>query len=181
MLRAGLCDLGTCDLEIGCRPVHHARPAGTSCGSSARSRTVSPAGKRGQPGACSPGPPPGVRSAAGCRSPHVPAGRPVTCGVTAWQAMACRICARRALCVSRMAAASFRPGACFSARRPWHFPPRGRHAFPYKCRSVSPRVPRRFRRVRRRFPAKRAPAAACPCPAVPGGPAPVPAAHLAGV
>src|SRR5215471_20867631 len=97
MLRAGLCDLGTCDLEIGCRPVHRARPDGTSCGSPARSRTVSPAREEGvNAGAYSRH---AARRAISSGLPTCrmfPLGGPLTCCLTAWQATACHICARRA-------------------------------------------------------------------------------------
>lgn len=148
MLRAGICDLGTCDVEMGW-PVSPAGPlAGPLCGSSAppanglvrpgkrdnsgharRARRPACAQRRvGRPAARS------ARRAADLRRylladddlPHL---RPAT---------------RR---VSRRDAARFRPGA-------WRFRPAGAArfprsatAFPPGCRGVSARVPRCFRRT----------------------------------
>ena len=65
MLRAGICDLGTCDLEMGW-PVSLAGPASCRCAAHPpRPLTASSAWKGGQLGTRSPGPPPGMRSAAG--------------------------------------------------------------------------------------------------------------------
>jgi len=66
MLRAGFCDFGTCDLEIGCQPVQRAQSAGDCLRLARPPREPSrPSAERGgQPGARSLGTPPGPRSAA---------------------------------------------------------------------------------------------------------------------
>ena len=149
MLRAGICDLGICDLEMDC-PVGPARPARW-----ASVRLVRPAQPRSRPPrkegtirTRTPGPPPGVRSAASSASQRrFPPRGPLTCGVTIWRAMICRLypAMRR---VSRRAAAHFRPGCrAFPPREALAFPPGRYRAFPRACRGVSAGIPRRFRRT----------------------------------
>jgi hypothetical protein len=83
-------------------------------------------------------------------------GWPLTCSVTVWRAVICRVYAppRCAVCRGFPAGAMrFRPrGRGVSAPRPWRFRPPGCRAFPPQCRGVSLEwrgvsggMPRRFR------------------------------------
>jgi len=168
--------------------VRSARPAGTLCGAPARPRTVSstthelsrpPWRERGEIGhACPPRHLACVQRRAASLL-RVPPEGPLTCGFTAWRAITCSIYTRRALRVSRMAAACFRLGPHAFPREAVMFPApvgaaRFRRApvmFPPDCggvsagdRSVPPEGGRRLPRV--------------PGAAVPMGPAPEPAAAL---
>jgi hypothetical protein len=142
MLRAGICDLGTCDLEMGrlaCPPGRDAgRPVHPTprTASSAQERR-DPFGARRRPR---------VRRAAGLL--HVPPGEPLTCSVTVQRAMMCRICARRrgafrreVPCVSARIAAAFPLGtAGVSAPGSAVFPPGGAAVFPRGMPGVSART-----------------------------------------
>jgi hypothetical protein len=146
MLRAGICDLGTCDLEMGgvglpagpgCRA---ARPPHPTDGFLRPGETGS---VWGAPSACRRA---RVRRAAGLL--HVPPGEPLTCSVTVQRAMMCRICARRrgafrreVPCVSARIAAAFPLGtAGVSAPGSAVFPPGGAAVFPRGMPGVSART-----------------------------------------
>ena len=144
--------------------VRPARPTGTLYGPSARPRTVSSAARelsrppwreRGEIGhACPPRHPACVQRRAASLLRVSPEG-PMTCGFTVWRAITCSIYTRRALRVSRMAAACFRPGAMLfplgghDVSRPVGAARfrRSPAAFPPEPGGVSAGVRRGFRRV----------------------------------
>jgi hypothetical protein len=107
MLRAGICDLGTCDLEMGWvagpadrdagRPVH---PTPRTA-SSARERR-DPFGARRRPAA-------GRAFGGWAGLLHFRPGEPLTCSVTVQRAMICRTCARRCGAFRRGGAVRFGP------------------------------------------------------------------------
>ena len=147
MLRAGICDLGTCDLEMGGR-VSPAGPAGWDALRPVRPptyrlvrrpRTVSsPWRERSEIGHAGPPRYPACVQRRAASLLRVPPEGPLTCGFTVWRAITGSIYARRALRVSRMAAACFRPGAM-------RFPPAGHNVSPRWAPHVSAGVPQRFR------------------------------------
>jgi hypothetical protein len=107
--------------------------------------TASFAPERGTTGTRSPGPAARHALSRGLASQRrVPTGRPLTCGVTSWRAMICRIYARYVTPfhagmppVSGRGPWRFRPGGPrVSPGVPWRFP-RGAVAFPPGCRGVS--------------------------------------------
>jgi hypothetical protein len=172
MLRAGICDLRICDLEMDC-PIGPARPVRW-----AAVRPVRPAPhglvrrKEGAIRTPTPRPPPGVRSAASSASQRrFPPRGQLTCGVTIWRAMICRIyppCDAFPAGLPRIcgrAAARFRPG------RPWRFRPAGNARFPGRAVAFPPGYPGVS--AGRRHGPPRVPGAA-----VPTGPVPEPAAGL---
>jgi hypothetical protein len=131
MLRPGICDLRICDLEMDC-PAGPSSPARWAAVRPVRPRPrrSRPPERRGNPDT-HPRPPPGVRSAAGSASQRrFPSRGPLTCGVTIWRAMICRIypAMRR---VSRRDPAHLWPGCrAFPPRKALAFRPVGNARFP---------------------------------------------------
>ena len=169
MLRAGICDLGTCDLKMGRPSVRPAPPVGPLCDSSGPgSRAPRPPGKvRVHPGYAHPA----RRLAWVQRRIGQPAVRSIgwqpTCSVTVWRPLICRDYAppRCALCRAfPVGAMCFGPiGRGVSTRRGAARFPRSAVAFPLECRGVSAGVPPRFRGATgtgcRAFPARPSPRA----------------------
>jgi hypothetical protein len=153
------------------QPVRAARQMGRCAARPPCPLTASSAPERGITRTRSPGPAARHALSRGLASQRrVPTGRPLTCGVTSWRAMICRIYARYVT--------PFHAGMPpVSGRGPWRFRPGGAarfpgvpRRFPPGRRGVSAGVPWRFRRTAgsgcRAFPAPVVPAATAPEPAV---------------
>ena len=169
MLRAGICDLGTCDLKMRRPSVRPAPPAGPLCDSSAPGSWAASSARKSE------GSPrirhPARRLACVQRRIGQPAVRSVrgslTCSVTVWRPLICRVYAppRCALCrLFPVGAMRFGPiGRGVSARRGAARFPRRAVAFPLECCGVSGGVRPRFRRATgtgcRVFPARPSPRA----------------------
>jgi len=175
MLRAGICDLGTCDLKMRRPSVRPAPPAGPLCDSSAPGSWAASSARKSE------GSPrirhPARRLACVQRRIGQPVVRSVrgslTCSVTVWRPLICRVyapprcafaaCFRSAPCVSAPSAVAFLPG---------------------RAPRVSPGVPSRFPWSAAAFPpgylrvsaGRRAQDAACSRRGRPHGLAPEPAA-----